>query len=463
MTDLHSTIAATTVAKTEDAPMETTRRASVAMNDPVGDAAAVGPDLVRRSQNDPNMRDTLALILAGGRGSRLGGLAARRAKPAVPFGGKFRIIDFTLSNCLNSGIGKVGVLLQYEGHSLIRHLLQGWCSRGGQFGEFVEPLPAEQRLISPGWYAGTADAVYQNIEFIKKYRPKQVFILAGDHIYRMDYEKMLAAHLQTSAQVTVGCVEVTVSEAVDFGVMQVDDSGRVYAFQEKPRNPQSIPEKPGRALASIGIYVFEADYLIRKLIGDANDASSGNDFGHDVLPKAIEDGHVYAYNFGRGATDAVDSGYWRDVGNIDAYWRANINLTDVRPEFDLYDERWPVVTHQTQTPPAKIISDGSHPPGGVTNALVSDGCTVVSATVRKSILFVNSMVEAFSEIDESLLLPGVRVGRRCTVRRAIVDEGCVIPDHFQIGCDLAADQRRFHVTPLGITLVTKDMLRCAGA
>jgi glucose-1-phosphate adenylyltransferase len=403
------------------------------------------------------VRDTLALVMAGGRGTRLRDLAARRAKPAVPFGGKFRIIDFTLSNCVNSGIRRIGVLLQYEGHSLIRHLQQGWAFSRGHFGECLELLPAEQRQMAPDWYAGTADAVYQNIDFIREQRPRFVLVLAGDHVYKMDYSHMLAQHVSTGAQVTVGCVEVPVNEASDFGVMQIDRQSRIVSFDEKPKNPQPMPGKPDVALASMGIYVFETEFLIDQLLVDAEDDESSHDFGHNVVPKMIERGSAYAYRF-HDLYDNSRPGYWRDVGNVDAYWQANLELTAVQPEFNLYDDAWPVWTHQLQAPPAKFVFDRSGLRGSAVDSLISDGCIVSGAAVRRSVLFNNASVEAGSLVEESLLLPGVRVGRQCRIRRAVIDEGCLLPDGTVIGEDPELDARRFHVTPGGVTLVTCGML-----
>lgn len=402
-------------------------------------------------------RETLALVMAGGRGARLMQLTLSRAKPAVPFGGKFRIIDFTLSNCINSGIRRVGVLTQYKSHSLIRHLQQGWGFLRGQFGEFVELLPAEQRGEISGWYSGTADAVFQNIEFIREHQPAYVLVLAGDHVYKMDYGPMLAQHAKSKAKVTVGCIEVPCAEARGFGVMQIDDTGRVVEFAEKPDEPKSLPGKPGTALASMGIYVFDARFLLEQLSKDAGIHESSHDFGKDIVPSVIAKGGVYAYLF-RDLYDENLQGYWRDAGTIDAFWQANIELTHVVPDLNLYDEQWPIWTQQEQVPPAKFVFDDGDHSGAAIQSLVAGGCIVSGAQVRESVLFVNARVERYSQIEHSLLLPGAHVGSNCRIRRAIIDEGCVIPDGTSIGYDPVRDAAMYHVSPGGVTLVTREML-----
>jgi len=402
-------------------------------------------------------RDSLALVMAGGRGSRLRQLTLHRAKPAVPFGGKFRIIDFTLSNCVNSGIRRIGVLTQYKSHSLIQHLQMGWGFMRGQFGEFIELLPAEQRSDSSLWYSGTADSVYQNLDFIRAHQPENVLILAGDHIYKMDYGAMLAHHAQTGAEVTVACIEVPLSDATEFGVVEMDADTRIRNFVEKSPNPQPMPGKPDTALASMGIYVFNARFLLEWLHRDAGLANSSHDFGKDVIPSAILDAKVYAYPF-RDLYEPEKQGYWRDVGTVDAFWQANIELTDVVPELNLYDERWPIWTRQEQVPPAKFVFADERGRGLAIDSLVSGGCIVSGAAVNRSVLFVNARAEAGSIIEESLLLPGVTVGAQCKIQRAIIDTGCHIPDGTSIGIDIESDRRNFHVTSSGITLVTRDML-----
>ena len=412
--------------------------------------------------NDPRFvsrltRETLALVMAGGRGSRLKQLTLNRAKPAVPFGGKFRIIDFTLSNCINSGIRRVGVLTQYKSRSLIRHLQQGWGFLRGQFGEFVELLPAEQRSELSSWYVGTADAVYQNIDFIRTHQPAYVLVLAGDHIYKMDYGKMLAHHVEKGAQVTVGCIEVPCADAREFGVMQVDKDTRILSFDEKPAAPKPLPDKRDRCLASMGIYVFDARFLMQWLHDDARMDSSSHDFGKDIIPSAIEAAKVFAYPF----SDLYESdkmGYWRDVGTVDAYWSANLELTGVVPELNLYDSNWPIWTHQEQVPPAKFVFDDPDLRGSAVDSVISGGCIVSGASVRRSVLFVNARVEARSLVEDSVLLPGVRIGSGCRIRRAVIDEGCVIPDGLVIGENRESDRKLYHVSSGGVTLVTPEML-----
>lgn len=402
-------------------------------------------------------RETLALVMAGGRGSRLHQLTLHRAKPAVHFGGKFRIIDFTLSNCINSGVRRIGVLTQYKSHALIRHLQLGWSFLRGEFGEVIELLPAEQSSDRSLWYAGTADAVFQNLDFIKAHQPEHVLILAGDHIYKMDYGAMLAHHAECGAQVTVGCIEVPVTEARDFGVLETDADTRVVDFVEKSSSPKAMPGKPGVALASMGIYVFNARFLLEWLHRDAGLANSSHDFGKDILPGAIHEARVFAYPFSD-IYDPTKQGYWRDVGTVDAYWRANIELTDVVPELNLYDDRWPIWTSQEHVPPAKFVFDNAGARGMALDSLVCDGSIVSGAEIHRSVLFVNARAETGSVIEDSLLLPGVTVGRNCQLRRAIIDSGCQLSDGCRIGFDPELDRRRFHVTPGGVTLVTRDML-----
>ena len=402
-------------------------------------------------------RDTLALIMAGGRGTRLMQLTANRAKPAVPFGGKFRIIDFTLSNCINSGIRRIGVLMQYKSRALIRHLQHGWGFLRGEFDEFVELLPAEQRSEIASWYAGTADAVYQNVDFIRLHQPALVLVLAGDHIYKMDYGRMLAHHARCGARITVGCLEVPLDEASDFGVMEVNADTRIVGFDEKPAHPKPMPGKPGVALASMGIYVFDARFLLEWLMRDAGIADSSHDFGKDVIPSAIRDGGVYAFPF----TDLYKpgrQGYWRDVGTVDAYWKGNLELTEVLPELNLYDNDWPIWTRHQLVPPAKFVFNDPGRRGCAADALVSGGCIVSGAEVQRSVLFTRARVREGSEISGSLLLPDVSIGRNCRIRNAVIDEGCVIPDGSAIGIDLETDAKRFHVSPGGVVLVTPEML-----
>ena len=400
-------------------------------------------------------RNAIALILAGGRGSRLQELTQWRAKPAVHFGGKFRIIDFVLSDCVNSGIRRLGVLTQYKAHSLIHHLVRGWSGLQSEFGEFLEILPASQRT-SNNWYAGTADAVYQNLDIIRTFQPDYVFVLAGDHIYKMDYGRMLAFHEEQGADMTVGCVETTLEEATAFGVMAIDADGRVRGFAEKPDRPEAIPGKPDRALASMGIYVFNTEFLYRELIRDARDLSSQRDFGKDMIPRLIGEARVYAYPF----TDPVtgDQAFWRDVGTVDAYWAANMELVEPDPELDLYDSQWPVRTYQPQLPAAKFLQDENGQHGVIANSLVAGGCVVASAHLRHSLLFSNVRVETGAIVDSTVVLPEVRVGRDCRIRKAVIDRGCQVPPGTVIGEDPDQDRKRFRVSEGGVVLVTPEML-----
>ena len=401
-------------------------------------------------------KDTLALVLAGGRGTRLSSLTDWRAKPAVHFGGKFRIIDFPLSNCINSGVRRIAVLTQYKSHSLIRHIQMGWGFLRGEFNEFVELFPAQQRVDETSWYSGTADAVFQNIDILLSHGPRYILVLAGDHIYKMDYGAMLADHVQRDADFTVGCIEVPISEASAFGVMQVDENMRIRKFTEKPASPEPIPGRDDVALASMGIYVFNTQFLIDQLLSDAADKSSSHDFGKDIIPKAIHTHSALAYSF-RDRLDASHQGYWRDVGTVEAFWKANLELLDPLPELNLYDADWPIWTYQEQLPPAKFAAhDGK--PGTALDSMVSGGCLVIGATVRRSVLFSNVRVEMDTEIDESVLLTNVTVGRGCRIRRAVLDKGCRIPDGMHIGVDPVHDAERFHVIANGVVLVTRDML-----
>ena len=400
---------------------------------------------------------TLAVIMAGGRGERLHDLTAQRCKPATPFGGKFRIIDFVLSNCVNSGIRQISILTQYKAQSLIQHVQHGWSYLRGEFGEFVEVVPAQQQLDA-SWYRGTADAVYQNLELIVSHHPKHVLVLAGDHIYKMDYGPMIAYHVEKGADITVGVVEVPARESRNFGVLTATEWNRVTRFAEKPAEPDTLPGRPDRILASMGIYVFNSHLLGTLLSEDASDADSVHDFGKNVLPAAIAGNRqVFAYPFQDVKTRAQS--YWRDVGTIDAYYDANLELVHVRPELNIYDQDWPIWTYQVQQPPAKFILDEEGRRGMAVNSMVSGGCIISGAVVRESLLFSNVRVEERSSIERSVVLPNVEIGGGCQITHTIVDEGCEIPAHTQIGVDRAADARRFHVTDKGVVLVTADMLR----
>jgi glucose-1-phosphate adenylyltransferase len=400
---------------------------------------------------------TLAIIMAGGRGERLKDLTAHRCKPATPFGGKFRIIDFVLSNCVNSGIRQISILTQYKAQSLIQHVQRGWSYLRGEFGEFVETIPAQQQ-IGTMWYRGTADAVHQNIELILSHRPKHVLVLAGDHIYKMDYGPMIAYHVEKGADITVGVVEVPAPDSVHFGVLTATEWNRVTKFSEKPKVPDALPGRPDAILASMGIYVFNTRLLEKMLGEDALDEKSAHDFGKDILPKAIAGNlQVFAYPFQDVKTRAQS--YWRDVGTIDAYYDASVELVHVKPELNIYDQDWPIWTYQVQQPPAKFILDEDGRRGVAINSMVSGGCIISGAAVRESLLFSDVRVDERSSIQSSVILPHVEIGRGCVVRGAILDEGCEIPDGMIIGVDRVADAARFHVTDKGIVLVTPDMLR----
>jgi glucose-1-phosphate adenylyltransferase len=403
-------------------------------------------------------RGTLAVIMAGGRGERLKQLTEDRCKPATPFGGKFRIIDFVLSNCVNSGIRQISVLTQYKAHSLIQHIQGGWSYLRGEFGEFVEIIPAQQRL-GTDWYQGTADALWQNMEIIRSHRPLHVLVLAGDHIYKMDYGPMIGFHVEKEADITVGVVEVPLDRAREFGVLTVDESNRVVRFQEKPLAPEPVPGRPDIALASMGIYVFNPKLLERLLRADAENPASAHDFGRNIVPEAIENLRVFAYPFEDVRTKAQN--YWRDVGTVDAYYEANMELVRVSPELNIYDEQWPIWTYQEQLPPAKFVFDEDERRGVAIDSMVSGGCIISGSRVSNSLLCSNVRVHDRSSINRSVILPRVRVGEGCVIERAIVDEGAVIPDGMRIGVDAVADAERFHVTEGGIVLVTSAMLKGA--
>ncbi len=404
-------------------------------------------------------RATLAIILAGGRGTRLGQLTDWCAKPAIPFGGKFRIIDFPLSNCVNSGIRRIGVCTQYKAQSLIRHVLQGWSFLDGRFGEFVELLPAQQR-VSKDWYKGTADAVFQNLDILRHHRPAFVLILGGDHVYKMDYGQLIADHAAKRADMTVGCVEVPLAEAASFGVMTADAGRRVTGFNEKPQHPVAEPGHPDRALASMGIYVFNAAFLYEQLQRDAQDSRSSHDFGKDIIPHLIRRGYrVMAHSLSDSCiTRPGGQPYWRDVGTIDAYWEANIELTKVVPDLDMYDQGWPIWTHQEQLPPAKFVFDEDDRRGGAIDSMVSGGCIISGATLRRSLLFSSVHVHSYAKVEDSVILPGADIGRRAVLKRTVVDTNCRVPEGLVAGVDLDEDRKRFHVTEKGVTLIVPEML-----
>ncbi len=402
--------------------------------------------------------DTYAVILAGGRGSRLFELTKWRAKPAVYFGGKFRIIDFPLSNCLNSGIHRVGIATQYKSHSLIRHINRGWGRFKVDLSEFVEILPASQRH-SEDWYVGTADAIYQNLDIIRSERPKYVLILSGDHVYRMDYGLLIAEHVANNADMTVCCLEVPTEEAAgSFGVMTVNTDNRVIAFDEKPALPSEIPGKAGLCLASMGNYLFNTEFLFEQLKKDCANEGSSRDFGHDIIPSVIHDHNVFAFSFKD--PNSANQPYWRDVGTLDSFWEANMELVEPKPQFDLYDKSWPMWTYQEQLPPAKFIFDNAQRRGTALDSTVSGGCIISGSTIRKSLLYSNVHTHSYSLIEQSVLMPGSDVGEHCKLLRVIVDSKCHIPAGLTIGYDREQDiANGFRVSEKGITLVTRDMLK----
>jgi glucose-1-phosphate adenylyltransferase len=401
-------------------------------------------------------KNTIALILAGGRGSRLMNMTDWRAKPAVPFGGKFRIIDFPLSNCVNSGIRKIGVMTQYKADSLIRHIQKGWGFMRGEFGEYVDIMPAQQRVDENSWYKGTADAVLQNIDILKTRKPEHILILAGDHIYKMDYAAMLIDHVEKNADLTIGCLEVSLKDASAFGVMDVDTNRRVRAFVEKPTNPPVMPGRTDTALASMGIYIFNADFLWQQLIKDSQLENSTNDFGKDIIPAVIDDHIVNAYPFLD--LQSGQQSYWRDVGTIDAYWASNLELIGVEPDLNLYDASWPIWTYQEQTPPAKFVFDDNGRRGQAVDSMIAGGSIISGATVKHSMVFSNVVVREHSLIQDSILLPQVQIGKNCRISKAIVEKGCEVPEGTVIGENPDADKDRFYVSEGGVVLVTAEML-----
>ncbi len=393
----------------------------------------------------PLARDAMAYVLAGGRGSRLLELTDKRAKPAVPFGGKSRIIDFALSNALNSGIRRMGVATQYKAHSLIRHLQRGWNFLRPERNESFDILPASQRVSEDQWYAGTADAIYQNLDIVESYGPKYMVVLAGDHIYKMDYELMLQQHVESGADVTIGCLEVPRMEAAGFGVMHVDAKDRIVTFLEKPKDPPGMPDKPDMALASMGIYVFEMGFLADQLRRDAADKSSSRDFGKDIIPYIVKNGKAGAHRFTRSCVRSAQEAetYWRDVGTVDAYWEANIDLTDVLPALDLYDREWPIWTYSEVTPPAKFVHDEEGRRGQAVASLVSGGCIVSGASLRRSLLFTGVRVNSYTTMEEAVVLPFVQVGRNASLKRVVIDRGVIIPEGLVVGEDAETRRQAF--------------------
>ena len=405
-------------------------------------------------------KNTVALILAGGRGSRLKQLTDWRAKPAVPFGGKFRIMDFPLSNCLNSGIRRVGIVTQYKAHSLIKHVQRGWGFLRGEFNEFIDLLPAQQRVSEEDWYKGTADAVFQNMDILRSYKPDYVLILAGDHVYKMDYGEMLASHVRNQADMTVACIEVPVEDAKSFGVMSVNEEDRIVSFSEKPLDPTPIPGRADRALASMGIYVFNTAFMLEQLIRDADNRKSSHDFGKDLIPYLVPRYRVFAHRFADSCVGSPkgEEPYWRDVGTVDAYWAANLDLASVTPALNLYDEDWPIWTYQEQLPPAKFVFDEDDRRGMAVDAMVSGGCVISGASVRRSVLFSNVKVNSYARLEEAVVLPDVNVGRHDRLRKVVVDKGCRIPEGLVVGEDAIEDAKRFYLSPGGVVLITPQML-----
>jgi glucose-1-phosphate adenylyltransferase len=408
----------------------------------------------------PLARDAMAYVLAGGRGSRLMEMTDKRAKPAVPFGCKSRIIDFALSNALNSGIRRIGVATQYKAHSLIRHMQRGWNFFRPERNEVFDILPASQRVSEDQWYAGTADAVYQNLDIIMSYGPKYMVILAGDHIYKMDYELMLQQHVDSGADVTIGCLEVPRMEATGFGVMAVDEKDNITAFVEKPKDPPAIPGAPDMALASMGIYVFETAALADHLRRDAEDKSSSRDFGKDIIPYIVKNGKAVAHRFAASCVRSAQEteAYWRDVGTVDAYWEANIDLTETIPALDLYDHDWPIWTYSEVTPPAKFVHDLEGRRGSAIASLVSGGCIVSGASIKRAMLFTNVRVNSFSSLEEAVVLPDVTIARNASLKKVVIDSRVEIPEGLIVGEDPELDAKRFRRTANGVCLITQPMI-----
>jgi glucose-1-phosphate adenylyltransferase len=407
----------------------------------------------------------MAFVLAGGRGSRLKELTDRRAKPAVYFGGKTRIIDFALSNALNSGIRKMAIATQYKAHSLIRHMQRGWGFFRAERNEYLDILPASQRVAENKWYLGTADAVTQNIDIVDSYGIEYVVILAGDHIYKMDYEIMLQQHVNTGADVTIGCLTVPRADASAFGVMDVDKDMRITAFLEKPADPPSIPGDPAHALASMGIYVFNWKFLRALLVVDAENPNSSHDFGNDLIPDIVKNGKAMAHRF---ADSCVTSGleqepYWRDVGTIDAFWQANIDLTDFVPKLDIYDRAWPIWTYSEILPPAKFIHNEDKRRGSATSSLVAGDCIISGSEVRNSLLFTGCRTHSYSALEYVVALPSVTVNRGAELKNCVIDRGVIIPEKLVVGQDPEEDARWFRRTDAGIVLITQDMLDARAA
>jgi glucose-1-phosphate adenylyltransferase len=415
---------------------------------------------MRAVANEPLARHALAFVLAGGRGSRLLELTDKRAKPAVYFGGKSRIIDFALSNALNSGIRRIAVATQYKAHSLIRHLQMGWNFFRPERNESFDILPASQRVSETMWYVGTADAVYQNIDIIESYGSRFTVVLAGDHIYKMDYELMLQQHVDQKADVTVGCLEMPRAESSGFGIMHIDENDVILSFLEKPKDPPPMPGKPDMSLASMGIYVFDTQFLLDQLKRDAADPNSNHDFGKDIIPYLVENGRAVAHQFSRSCvrTGTDQPSYWRDVGTVDAYWSANIDLTDVVPELDLYDRSWPIWTYAEISPPAKFVHDEEGRRGEAVTSLVSGGCIVSGASLRRSLLFTRVHLHSHARVEGAVILPDVDVGQHARLKNVVIDRGVRIPEGLVVGEDPELDGKRFRISPNGICLITQPMI-----
>ncbi|MGK0245727.1 MAG: glucose-1-phosphate adenylyltransferase [Pseudomonadota bacterium] len=415
---------------------------------------------MRSVGNEPLSRHALAYVLAGGRGSRLQELTDKRAKPAVYFGGKSRIIDFALSNAVNSGIRRIAVATQYKAHSLIRHLQGGWNFFRPERNESFDILPASQRVSETNWYLGTADAVYQNIDILEAHGTKYILVLAGDHIYKMDYEIMLKQHVESGANVTVGCLEMPRAESSGFGIMHVDDNGVIQWFLETPADPPAMPGKPDKSLASMGIYVFDSQFLYDELRRDAADPNSNHDFGKDIIPYIVKHGRAVAHQFSDSCVRSGDDprSYWRDVGTVDAYWGANIDLTDVVPELDLYDRAWPIWTYAEITPPAKFVHDEDGRRGQAVTSLVSGACIISGAALRRSLLFTGVHVNSYANVENAVIMPYVNVGRGARLRNVVIDRGVRIPEGLVVGEDPEFDGKRFRTTENGITLITQSMI-----
>ncbi|MEO5367305.1 MAG: glucose-1-phosphate adenylyltransferase [Magnetococcus sp. WYHC-3] len=406
------------------------------------------------------MKHVLALILAGGKGTRLRNLTHAQAKPAVPFGGKFRIVDFTLSNCVNSGIRRIGVLTQYRAHTLIQHVQRGWGFLRAEFNEFIEVWPAQQQTESESWYSGTADAIYQNLDMIESHQPDYVLILGGDHIYKQDYSQMLAEHIRKGAEITVACIDVPKEDAKAFGVVEIDQDGVIQRFVEKSPDPPTIPGQPDRCLASMGIYIFNINVLLVQLCRDASEPDSDHDFGKNILPHCVSRMKVLAHNFTSSCISnrPGEEPYWRDVGTVDAYYDANMDLVSVTPQLDLYDENWPIWTYQVQRPGAKFVFDDNDRRGMAVDSVVSAGCIISGSVVRRSLLFTNVRVNSYCTIEDSIMLTGCDIGRGCRLKKVIVAPDCEVPDGLVVGEDSAEDERRFHRTPGGVVLIVPEDL-----